>query len=126
MVAFVRNVKHFGTPAVEGLARRVEREAGPPFETYGAILKTCPVRMSRIRSVTEGVRLYLDPGNAKTWEWWGDFEGPHPLELRRRRRFSREWHELRTPAEVEDWLKQEASAYLAELREKEQSLTLSR
>ena len=122
VVGITRRTKRFATAALDETARRVERECGPPFEPLGATLKIQPVRISGLRSVAEGVSLYLHPHDVKTWEWWGDFEGPNSLEVRRRRRFSRGWCETHTLDEIEEWLRREAVAYLAELREKERSL----
>jgi hypothetical protein len=126
MVPFTRRTKTLRCGALEETARRVERECGPPFGPLGATLKVRPVRILGLRSVAEGVSLYLHPHNVKTWQWWGDFEGPKPFEVRRRRRFSREWCETHSLDEVEEWLRREAVAYLAELREKERSLAQMR
>jgi hypothetical protein len=109
-----RTVEKFTNAGLAELALRIERELGPPFEAFGASLKILPVRISHLREVGEGLQLDLAPHDVQTWEWWGEFESD--IEVRRRARFSGEWRDVRTPQEVETWLRHEAEAYLDRLR----------
>jgi hypothetical protein len=118
-----RSVKRFGDAALREAALRVERDCGPSFEELRATLRVRPIRISGLRYVGDGVSLDLDPHDVKAWEWWGDFETD--IEVRRRRRFSRQWAETRSAAQVEEWLRREAATCLADLREKEASLAKS-
>jgi hypothetical protein len=110
-----RTVKRFGVGWLHDLAKRIEAEFQDRFEEHGARLAVSPTRISGLRTVGEGVALELRPHDLKTWEWWGDFESE--LEVRRRRRFSRDWQEVSSPTESEKWLRSEARRYLRHLQE---------
>src|SRR5205809_6905009 len=95
-----------------------QRQSKP--SSKGASRLTAPALLSRpsgfrgLQAVGEGVALDLIPDDPKTWEWWGDFESE--LEVRRRPRFSREWHDVKSPSETENWLRSEAHRYLRHLQ----------
>jgi hypothetical protein len=109
-----RTVKRFSSEWLGDLASRMERELGARFESHGATLKIRPIRISHFREVGEGVQLDLFPHDPKTWHRWGEFESD--IEVCRRARLSREWRDVRTPQEVETWLRREADDYLVQLR----------
>jgi hypothetical protein len=109
-----RTARRFPAGWLADLAERVEAELASPFERFGARLRVLPIRISHLRSVGEGVELALDPHDPKAWAWWGEFESD--LEVRRRARFSRHWHDIRAPDQVEAWLRMESEKYLAQLR----------
>jgi hypothetical protein len=107
-----RTVKRFSVHWLEELARRVEADLGDQFRPYGAQLVVRPIRVSHLKTVGEGVQLDLAPLDSKRWTRWGDFE--NDLEVRQRRRLTRNWEALQNPSE-EAWLRSEAHGYLAKL-----------
>jgi hypothetical protein len=102
--------KRFATDDLAAAARQVEAEFESVFERHGATLRVRPARFSHLRTVGDGVQLDLDPKDAGSWPWWGDFESD--LEVRRRSRLGQEWTVLVGPKELAKWLRSEAQAYL--------------
>jgi hypothetical protein len=110
-----RTVKRFGAGWLRELVKVIEAEFQNRFQAHGASLRCSPVKVSGLKTVGEGVALELIPRDPKTWEWWGDFESE--LEVRRRPRFSRKWHEVASRRETENWLRSEAHRYLRHFQE---------
>jgi hypothetical protein len=110
-----RTTKRFRSAWLGDLATPVEHEYRDAFLEFGATLRVAPIRISHLREVGDGLELQLLPHDLGKWEWWGEFESD--LEVRRRRRFSSEWHELVDRASVEAWLRSETERYLARLRQ---------
>jgi hypothetical protein len=109
----IRGAKRFAEPALAEIARSVEERFQDRFAEYDADFRVLPIRVTRLRTVGDGMALDLAPHDAKTWDWWGDFESD--IEVRRRRRFSRTWEQIVDPVELTQWLDAEAREYLAKL-----------
>jgi hypothetical protein len=109
-----RVVKRFRSASLAEVARSVEGEYASAFEPFRASFRVLPIKISHLLSLGEGVALHLFPHEPRRWPWWGDFEAD--LEVRRRPRFSREWVDLKTSAELGRWLRQQTEQYLATLR----------
>lgn len=109
-----RHVKAFGLPWLEEAADEVVQEFAQRFDPLDADLKAFPIHVSHLAEVGEGVQLGISPRDPHNLGIVADFESD--IEVRRRRRLSRDWTELRSPEQVRAWLRQEAETYLARLR----------